>query len=97
MAGGVILTMARDKGGESASDRELKPTNVKQTAVGLAILKELGSNESIMGKKIFEQEQIARAVELGIGVKRPEGIEILTDDKNSKIYAERVKDILLKG
>ena len=33
-------------------------------AVGLAVLKDLGSNEAIMGRKIFEQEQIARAVEL---------------------------------
>jgi uncharacterized protein (DUF362 family) len=66
-------------------------------AVGLAVLKELGSNEAIMGKKIFEQEQIARAVELGLGVKQPEDIEILTDDEHSKIYAERLMEILLKG
>jgi uncharacterized protein (DUF362 family) len=33
-------------------------------AVGISILKELGSNTNIMDKKIFEQEQIARAVEL---------------------------------
>ncbi len=66
-------------------------------AVGLSILKELGSNKAIMEKKIFEQEQIARAVELGIGVKKPEGIEILTDDKESKRYAEKLITILLKG
>jgi uncharacterized protein (DUF362 family) len=65
-------------------------------AVGLAVLKELGSNEAIMGKKIFEQEQIAGAVELGLGVKQPEDIEILTDDGHSKIYAERLMEILLK-
>ena len=40
-------------------------------AVGVAILKSLGSNENIMGRKIFEQEQIARAVELGLGVSSP--------------------------
>lgn len=66
-------------------------------AVGLAVLKELGSNEAIMGKRIFEQEQIARAVELGLGVKQPDDIEILTDDGHSKIYAERLMEILLKG
>lgn len=66
-------------------------------AVGLAVLKELGSNRAIMEKKIFEQEQIARAVELGLGVERPEDIEILTDDKASKRYAERITEILLKG
>jgi uncharacterized protein (DUF362 family) len=43
---------------------------VAMDAVGLAVLKELGSNESIMGRKIFAQEQIARAVPRG---ERPGG------------------------
>lgn len=66
-------------------------------AVGLSILKELGSNKAIMGNKIFEQEQIARAVELGLGVKRPGDIEIVTDDETSKEYAGRLKEILAEG
>lgn len=66
-------------------------------AVGLAILKELGSNRAIMKRKIFEQEQIIRAVELGLGVTRPEDIEILTDDAASKIYTEKLTDILSRG
>jgi uncharacterized protein (DUF362 family) len=35
-------------------------------AVGLAILQYLGSNNQIMNTKIFEQEQIARAAEIGL-------------------------------
>ncbi len=66
-------------------------------AVGLAILKKLGSNKAVMGKKIFEQEQIARAVELGLGVTRPEDIEIVTDDEASKQYSEKLKGILSEG
>jgi len=66
-------------------------------AVGIAILKELGSNKAIMNRKIFEQEQIARAVELGLGVTRPEDIEIATGDTASKKYAETLQTILLKG
>jgi uncharacterized protein (DUF362 family) len=66
-------------------------------AVGLAILKELGSNKDIMERKIFEQEQIARAVELGLGITSPDEIEIITDDTESKKYAKRVNEILLKG
>lgn len=66
-------------------------------AVGLAILKKLGSSKAIMDKKIFEQEQIARAVELGLGITKPEDIEILTDDEEGKIYADGLKEILLKG
>ncbi len=45
-------------------------------AVGVAVLKNLGSNTAIMGTKIFDQEQIARAVELGLGVSSPAAIEI---------------------
>jgi uncharacterized protein (DUF362 family) len=65
--------------------------------VGIAILKELGSNSAIMGKKIFEQEQISRAVELGIGVSRPQDIELVTDDAQGKEYAGRLGEILEQG
>lgn len=63
-------------------------------AVGLAILKELGSNKTIMNRKIFEQEQIARAVELGLGISTPEEIEIVADDEESKGYAGRLMGVL---
>jgi uncharacterized protein (DUF362 family) len=66
-------------------------------AIGIAILKELGSNKAIMDKKIFEQEQIARAVELGLGISRPEDIEIVSDDAAGKEYADRLTEIALKG
>jgi uncharacterized protein (DUF362 family) len=66
-------------------------------AVGVAILKELGSNSAIMGKKIFEQEQISRAVELGLGVARPQDIELVTDDDESNQYAGRLRTILDQG
>jgi uncharacterized protein (DUF362 family) len=65
-------------------------------AVGLAILKQIGSNQAIMGKRIFEQEQISRAVELGLGIRNAEDIEIVTGDETSREYAERIKEILLK-
>ncbi len=66
-------------------------------AAGLAVLKDLGSNEAIMGRRIFEQEQISRAAELGLGVERPEDIEIVSGDDKSRAYAERLKGILLRG
>ncbi len=66
-------------------------------AVGVAILKELGSNQAIMERKIFEQEQIARAVELGLGIRGPEDIEFLTPDEPSREYAEKLKSILARG
>jgi len=66
-------------------------------ATGVAVLKELGSNEAIMGRKIFEQEQIGRAVELGLGVARPEEIEIVTDDDEGRRYADRLREVLSRG
>jgi uncharacterized protein (DUF362 family) len=66
-------------------------------AVGVAVLKELGSNESIMGPKIFEQEQIKRAAELGLGVSSAQQIELTTADETSRLYAEKLKPILALG
>jgi hypothetical protein len=63
----------------------------------MTILKFLGSNESIMKPRIFEQEQIARAVEIGLGVSSPSEIEIIFSDKNSKEYRGRIVEILRKG
>jgi uncharacterized protein (DUF362 family) len=66
-------------------------------AAGVAILKELGSNEAIMSKKIFEQEQIRRAVELGLGSGRPGQIEFVTPDSASRAYADKIMAILAQG
>ena len=59
-------------------------------AVGVAILKLLGSNESIMKPKIFEQEQIARSVELGLGASSPSEIDVIPGDKGSQDYRDQV-------
>jgi uncharacterized protein (DUF362 family) len=66
-------------------------------AVGLAILKELGSNAAIMEKKIFEQEQIQRAVELGLGISGPDQIELVTGDPASRAYAAKIQARLAQG
>ncbi len=66
-------------------------------AVGVAILKLLGSNESIMKPKIFEQEQIARAAELGLGASSPSEIEVVPADNNSQVYGDRVIEVLKRG
>lgn len=66
-------------------------------AVGVAILKLLGSNDSIMKPKIFDQEQISRAVELGLGASSPSEIDVISADATSQGYRERVLEILRKG
>ncbi len=63
-------------------------------ATGIAILKDLGSTREIMETPIFEQEQIKRAVELGLGVESAEKIELVTGDDESAAYAEKIRSIL---
>ena len=66
-------------------------------AVGVAILKYLGSNSQIMNSKIFEQEQIARAAEIGLGASSPSKIDLIVADNESQEYRDRIKNILDKG
>ena len=66
-------------------------------AAGIAVLKDLGSKKDIMDRKIFEQEQIKRAVELGLGISDPDQIEFITPNKASREYANKIKSILAQG
>ena len=66
-------------------------------AVGLALLKYLGSNAQIMNTKIFEQEQITRAAEIGLGAASPSEIEVIAANAESQSYRDRVVEILNKG
>ncbi len=66
-------------------------------AVGVAILKELGSNDAIMKPAVFAQEQIAWAVQLGLGAASPADIVIATPDAASEAYAEKIRKILAAG
>ncbi len=63
-------------------------------AVGLAVLKHVGANSAIMDTPIFKQEQIERAVALGLGVTAPDEIDIVTDDPDSEAVAEKIRAIL---
>jgi uncharacterized protein (DUF362 family) len=64
-------------------------------AVGVAILRAFGTTSQVEQGRVFEQEQIARAVSLGLGVSRPEDIEFLTDDAASSAYAAQIQEVLL--
>lgn len=66
-------------------------------AVGVAVLKALGSNPAIMGPKVFEQRQIARAAALGLGASSPSSIDLVPADEGSRAYRDRVSAILSKG
>ena len=87
------------------SNGELKAANVMIAgddrvavdAVGVAMLKSLGANQAIMGRKIFEQEQLARAVELKLGVASADAIDLVTGDAESKAVADALKLVLAQG
>jgi len=64
-------------------------------AVGLALLRHLGYKGVAADGPIFAQEQIARAVELGLGIDSAEKIEFVTDDSDSATYAEQIHQLML--
>jgi uncharacterized protein (DUF362 family) len=63
-------------------------------AVGVAILRLLGTTPEVSRGPIFEQEQIARAAELGLGVSSAKQIQVVSGDAESEAFAVRVRDIL---
>ncbi|MFZ0944899.1 MAG: DUF362 domain-containing protein [Syntrophobacteraceae bacterium] len=63
-------------------------------AVGVAVLKELGSNPAIMNRRIFDQEQISRGVELGLGAASPSEIDLFAVDEESRQYCAIVQEML---
>jgi uncharacterized protein (DUF362 family) len=64
-------------------------------AVGVALLRYHGCTTEVAKGKVFEQEQIQRAVELGLGVDKAEKIEFITGDKDSAAYAELIREVLV--
>ena len=66
-------------------------------AVGVALLRSLGTTHVVQQGKIFEQEQIKRAVSLGLGVDQPQKIDLITDDQESESFAQSLSAILLEG
>lgn len=63
-------------------------------AVGVALLRYYGTTPEVSRGKIFEQEQISRAVELGLGITGPNQIELVTNDPDSADYAKKIRAIL---
>ena len=66
-------------------------------AVGVAILRYYGTTDAVQRGAILKQQQIARAVELGLGVDAAEEIELVTDGPESAAYAGEIRRVLLQG
>ncbi len=63
-------------------------------AVGVAILRILGTTSAVSKGSIFDQDQIKRAVELGVGITSPHEIEFITDSEDSEKLVEQIKEKL---
>ena len=61
-------------------------------AVGVAILRILGTTSEVTKGSIFEQKQIKRAVELGVGITSPDEIEFLTDSEEAERLVLQIKE-----
>jgi|GEM_PF-91862 uncharacterized protein (DUF362 family) len=66
-------------------------------AVGVAILRHFGTTPQVSRGAIFDQQQIARAAELGLGIDGPDKIQLLTADPESEAYAAQIQEILSAG
>ncbi len=66
-------------------------------AVGVAMLRIYGTTPEVSKGKIFEQEQIRRAAELGLGVPSVEGVEIVTPGGVSEEFAAKIREVLAAG
>jgi uncharacterized protein (DUF362 family) len=86
-----------DRGTKVEADVMLAGTDrVAIDAVGVTILRLLGTTPEVSQGAVFEQEQIARAAELGLGVSSATEIQIVTGDTKSEAMAVQVRDILAR-
>ncbi len=65
-------------------------------AVGVALLRYFKTTYVVANGPIFQQEQIARASELGLGVDSPHKIKLITGDSKSAAFAEKIQEILVQ-
>jgi uncharacterized protein (DUF362 family) len=63
-------------------------------AVGAAILKIHGAQGKIGDEKVFEQDQLKRAAQLGFGVKSANEIKITSLNDETRFESEKIEQIL---
>ncbi|MEM1308704.1 MAG: DUF362 domain-containing protein [Cyanobacteria bacterium P01_H01_bin.153] len=64
-------------------------------AVGIAVLRLLGTTQAVSAGSIWSQAQIRRAADLGLGAVSPDAIELLTSDSASVQMADRLRPFLV--
>ena len=63
-------------------------------AVGIAILRMLGTTQAVSAGSIWSQAQIRRAADLGLGAVSADAIELVTPDSASTQMADRLRPFL---
>jgi uncharacterized protein (DUF362 family) len=63
-------------------------------AVGVAILRHYGTTSNVSSGSIFDQEQIRRAVDIGIGIQSAEQINLIPFDESSQEITADINNIL---
>ncbi len=84
-----------DKGTVADTQVMLAGTDpVAMDAIGVAILRLFGTTADVSQGAVFEQEQIARAAEMGLGIAGPEQIELLTEDAEGEAMAAEIMGMM---
>jgi uncharacterized protein (DUF362 family) len=63
-------------------------------AAGVALLRLLGTTPEVTRGTVFQQDQIARAVELGIGIQSPAKIQFITENADGEELATKLRSII---
>ena len=74
----------------------LSTDRVAMDAVGVAVLRIFGTTEKVSQGEIFDQDQIKRAAELGIGVRSPEEIELVAVNPEAESVIKNIEKILYR-
>ena len=61
-------------------------------AAGVALLRIYGTNDEVERGGIFEQEQIARAAQLGLGATSPDEIEIIAINEEARDICKKIEE-----
>ena len=94
----AFTTGGPDQGTRVPAEVVLAGTDrVAVDAVAVALLRLWGTTPEVSAGPVFGQAQIARAVDLGLGVGSPGEIELATDDDASRAYAAEARTILDAG
>ena len=93
----AFINQGPDIGTQIAGDLIMAGTDrIAIDVFALAVLRLLGLSGEAARGSIFGQEQIARAVELELGITSPDKIRIITNDPASQAYADQIMAVLIR-